>query len=87
MGTMYAAGFAQMAEEGTISREVALSAHLAGNFFPPLPQYVKDSTVAAFKEHWAGEIEDDELRERCYLKSLDGLYRYHGCFMNQEEEL
>ena len=66
-----------------LSREQALRAHLGINFYPPHPRQVVEDTVRAFKEHWAGGLDDlDELARRCHLRRADGLYRYYETFLN-----
>lgn len=66
-----------------MDKEQALRAHLSINFFPPIPEWGKDDTVKAFKEHWEGKLDDlDELARRCHLKRTEGLYRFFETFLN-----
>lgn len=68
-------------------REDGLSVHLRANFYPPLPENHKKVITEAFKEHWAGELEDhEELAQRCYLRDLQGLYRYFDSFLNERDD-
>lgn len=65
--------------------KVGLSFHLEANFYPPLPSYVKESIMDAFQDHWDGKLNDmDKLKDRCYLRDVDGLYRYFSEFINEE---
>ena len=73
-------------EMGIVNRIQALEWHIGCNFFPPHPQYVKESMINGFKKYWAGEINEEKLQEACYLRDLDGLYRYFGEFMEMEDE-
>ena len=81
MGRQFVLGALEVAK-----KEVALEMHITGNFYPPHPDYVKQSMREGFKQYWAGEIGLDELREACYLHDLDGLYRYFGSFLNEEDQ-
>ena len=71
-------------EMGIVNRIQALEWHIQYNFFPPHPQYVKDSMIEGFKQYWAGEIDEEQLQKKCYLKDMDGLYRYFDEFMGME---
>lgn len=73
-------------EMGILNRVQALEWHISSNFFPPHPKYVKDSMVDGFKKYWAGEINEEQLKDKCYLRDLSGLYRYFGEFMDMKEE-
>ena len=53
-------------------------------FFPPHPQYVVKSTVKGFKLYWKGEIGIDKLKDYCYLRDVDELYKYYGQFLEEE---
>lgn len=82
MGRSYAEGLANCG----MDREMGLRAHLAGNFFPPLPGYVVESTVQAFKDHWDGNLElNQDFADRCYLRAPHNVAHYHGPFLNSEE--
>ena len=59
-----------------------LRMHLVGNFYPPHPKYVVDSTIDGFEKYWNGDIELDELKDACYLKDIDGLFKYYGYFLD-----
>ena len=66
------------------SREMGLQAHLAMNFYPPLHPGHQQDIISAFKAHWDGQLEDHtELTKRCWLRDVDGLYRYFDSFLNE----
>ena len=67
-------------------KERALEFHIAGRFYPPFPEYVKDSIREGFKLYWDRQISLDELRDKCYLRATDSLYHYFGCFLNEEDQ-
>ena len=69
-----------------LGRERGLQLHIDSNFYPPFPQFVKDSITEGFKQYWAGEIGPEELAEKCYLRDTDGLFRYFDCFLYDEED-
>lgn len=75
--------FMTLVDMGICDKESALRAYVSSSsvFFPPHPQFVVDSTVEAFKRYWAGKITIETLRKRCYLRSIDGLYKYYGQFL------
>lgn len=85
MGRIYAQGMADAATEGLISWKGAFYAHLSTNFYPPLPQNVKESTVKTIEQFNAGEIEDDALADGCYLRTLEAVYHYHGAFITRDD--
>ena len=62
----------------TLQRKEALRYHLTGNFYPPLPEFVKDAFVDVFEEYWNGELMaselDDALAERAYYTG--GIWKY-----------
>ena len=64
------------------TKEEALGFHLGTRFYPPLPEGHKESIVLGFKKYWAGEIGLDKLTEMCYLRNIDGLYKYFGPFID-----
>ena len=41
--------------------------------------------LGGFKKYWNGEIDLEELQKACYLRDMDGLYRYFGGFLNEED--
>ena len=53
-------------------------------FFPPHPLYVVESTVKGFKLYWEGKIDLNKLCEYCYVRTIDGLYRYYRQFLEEE---
>lgn len=73
-------------EVGILNKIQALQWHISSNFYPPHPRYVQDSMIEGFKQYWAGEIDLRQLQKKCYLRDLDGLYRYFGEFMEMENE-
>ena len=81
MGRQFVQGFLDVAK-----KEIALEAHIAGNFYPPLPAYVRASIRDGFKQYWAGELSIEDLQEKCYLKDLDALYRLFYDFLNDEHK-
>ena len=85
MGFSTMQGWADCAERGMISRQTALSAHLQGNFYPPLPQKVQDDIVQAFDEYWKGELSIEDMPKRCWLRDLDAVYKYFYCFLDEED--
>ena len=64
-----------------LGREEGLRFHIETNFFPPFPGYVKDNILEGFQSYWAGEIDIEGLRDKCYLRDTEGLYRYFSCFL------
>ena len=68
-----------------LGREKGLELHLQTNFYPPHPAYVVKSTIEGFKKYWEGEIDEIELATKyCYLRSVDGLYKYYDMFLDDE---
>lgn len=49
MGSTVAAGFAEAVEDGTWSLETAISAHLTGNYYPPIHRDFHPLAVKAVK--------------------------------------
>lgn len=86
MGSQYMQGMADAAEEGLISREQALEVHIRSNFYPPHPEFVVKSMLEGFRKYWAGKINVEALMKKCYLRDLEGLYRYFSSFLNEENE-
>ena len=80
MGHMTEIGFTDY-----LGKEDGLKMHLTSNFYPPHPQFVKESTVKGFKLYWDYKIDIEKLTEYCYLKDVDGLYRYYSTFLNEED--
>lgn len=73
--------------EMTGSKEQALIFHLDARFYPPLHPGHRAEIIQAFKEHWAGELDDhEELAERCFMKDVDVLYNRFDCFLNEYDE-
>ena len=81
MGSMTAHSFVE--EAGKVD---GLRMHLQSNFYPPHPQYVVDSTIEGFERYWAGESSLELLAEDCYLKDVDGLYRYYDAFLEEYDD-
>ena len=86
MGYSTMEGYAQGAAEGLWSREQALRGHIVGNFYPPHPAYVQSSMMEGFKKYWEGKINLDQLQKACYLRNKEGLYKYFGSFLNEEDQ-
>lgn len=59
-----------------INRENALRMHLSGNFYPPLPSFVKDIFINAFTKYWAYESDIDGLTEDLKEVYRGSLYSY-----------
>jgi len=80
MGNMHGMSFRDQ-----LGKEKGLEMHLRTQFFPPHPDYVIESTIEGFKKYWEGEIDEIELAQKyCYLRSVDGLYRYYSMFLDDE---
>ena len=63
--------------------ETGLRAYLDCKFYPPLPDYVRCDITAALRGWNKGEITDlEELKDLCWLKSVDAVLRYLGEFIN-----
>ena len=68
----------------SLGRKGGLFAHLETNFFPPLPEFVVNSTMKGFLDYWNGKIDTEELTKKCYLRDIDGLYRYYSMFLDED---
>ena len=72
----------------TMSQANALRFHLSTNFYPPLPDFVKDAFVAEFQEYWDGNVDvpqlEANLAERAYYTGGLGKYDFWQ-FLNEEE--
>ena len=80
MGNMHGIAFRDQ-----LGKEKGLEMHLRTQFYPPHPEYVIKSTTEGFKKYWEGEIDEIELAQKyCYLRSVDGLYRYYHMFLDDE---
>ena len=79
--------FSTLSNMGICSREEALRAYCSSPsvFFPPHPAYVVTSTVKGFKLYWAGKIGLEKLAKYCYLRSIDGLFKYYDQFLEEVE--
>jgi len=79
--------FITLHEMGICSKERCLKVYCTSQsvFYPPHPDYVVKSMVAGFKKYWKGKIGLEELTEACYLRDLEGLYKYFGQFLNEED--
>lgn len=89
MGHSVQSGLAKIGlESGTdsIQFEQALRCHLTGNFYPPLPEAVKDNTVTGIQEFNNGECTIEELADKCSLKNPEAVLKYHGCFLVIDED-
>ena len=68
-----------------LGKEKGLEMHLKTQFYPPHPEHVVKSTIEGFKKYWDGEIDEIELATKyCYLRSVDGLYKYYYMFLDEE---
>ena len=79
MGSMHGETF-----KDQLGKEKGLEMHLKTQFYPPHPSHVVKSTMEGFKKYWEGEIDEVELAEYCYLREVDGLYRYYWMFLDDE---
>jgi hypothetical protein len=80
MGNMHGESFRDQ-----LGKEKGLEMHLRTQFYPPHPEHVVKSTTEGFKKYWDGEIDEIELATKyCYLRSVDGLYRYYQMFLDDE---
>jgi len=80
MGSMHGESF-----KDQLGKEKGLVMHLKTQFYPPHPEHVVKSTIKGFKKYWDGEIDEIELAtEYCYLREVDGLYRYYWMFLDDE---
>ena len=68
---------------GICTKEKALRLYVTSQsvFFPPHPQYIVESTVEGFKKYWNGTISLEVLRQKCYLRNVNALYKYYGEFL------
>ena len=69
-----------------LDRYQALSFHLTGNFYPPLPASVKKIFLDAFQLYWAELIDIDQLQKelsRVYKGGLDQYGFYN--FLNDDD--
>ena len=80
--------FMTLVDMGILTREEALRAYVTSQsvFFPPHPQYVVKSTVNGFKLYWAGKLTLDKLKDKCYLRTVEALYKYYGQFLTEEDK-
>ena len=67
-----------------MERIICLEMHIATNFFPPHPFYVRKSILEGFKAYWKDEIDLKELADKCYLRDIEGLYKYFSSFLNKD---
>ena len=80
MGSMHGESFRDQ-----LGKEKGLEMHLKTQFYPPHPEHVVKSTIEGFKKYWDGEIDEIELATKyCYLRSVDGLYKYYYMFLDDE---
>jgi len=79
--------FMTLVDMGISTKEEALRAYVSSPsvFYPPHPSYVVESTVKGFKLYWNGKIDLDKLREYCYLRTLEKLYKYYGQFLEEND--
>ncbi len=62
-------------------KKEGLKRHLSTNFYPPHPQYVIDLTIKGFEDFWAGDEDLEKLKEACFVRDLEALDKYYGCFI------
>jgi hypothetical protein len=69
MGRAWVEGFLEVTDKAT-----ALHAHLTGNFYPPLPDGVKEVITDEFRRYWKKQVTPALLLKRINkgLKKLDG---------------
>lgn len=70
------------------NRELGLRAHLQGNFFPRLPEWVQERILKAFKKHWAGkwtikDVVKDLTKD--ILRDDEAVFRYFDSFFDFDE--
>lgn len=80
--------FMTLVDMGISTKEEALRAYVTSQsvFFPPHPGYVVESTIKGFKLYWNGDIDLDKLREYCYVRTIEALYKYYGQFLEEGDE-
>ena len=66
------------------TREEALEFHMGTRFYPALPEGHKQSIREGFNQYWNGEIGLDKLQELCYLRDINGLYKFFAPFIDME---
>lgn len=78
--------FITLIDMGIATKEEALRAYVSSSsvFFPPHPSYVVNSTVEGFKLYWEGKLTLEKLKDRCYLRTVEALYKYYGQFLEEE---
>ena len=72
----------------TGGREAGLAFHLETAFYPPLPGFVKDAFLEAFRGYWSEDYDISELADRLrddagYVGDL-GSYNF-WMFLNEED--
>jgi hypothetical protein len=72
---------AESLREWELDQYDGLRIHLCTNFYPPLPADVVEDSIEAFKQYHNGLLTDTELAEKCHLRSVESLYRFHGPWM------
>ena len=74
-----------LVDMGISTKEEALRAYVTSQsvFYPPHPSYVVESTVEGFKLYWNGKLTLEKLKDRCYLRTVEVLYRYYGQFLEE----
>ena len=74
----------------TGGREQGLAFHLDTAFYPPLPKFVKDAFLEAFRGYWSYDYDITELQERLLedagYKGDLGSYNFWQ-FLNEEDLL
>ena len=68
-----------------VRRLVGLEQHIKYNFYPRHPLYVEESMIDGFKKYWAGEIDEMELAEYCYIRDVDALFHYFSPWLEEAE--
>lgn len=56
----------------------SLRLHLKINFYPPLPGYVIEDTIAAVQEFWAGNRDIEALAIKSHMSNAEAFVRCHG---------
>lgn len=54
----------------------SLRMHLSGNFYPPLPEWVKDVFVGSFEKYWDGKSDIEMLQADLSDVYVGGLHKY-----------
>lgn len=59
-----------------LGKSASLRMHLSGNFYPPMPEWVKDVFVGSFERYWDGQSDMDMLKTDLSDVYQGSLYKY-----------